>query len=367
MQNIIEGSETTLSLEIHQSVPNILNRILDFQSLTYQESYHLMQAMMSDSLSEIQTSALLTALRVREINPQELAGFSEAMLDAATPLNRRREGETIDIVGTGGAKFKTFNVSTTSCFLMSEFGINVAKHGNRSSTSKSGSADLLEALGINIEMTPFESEELFNRIGLTFMFAPKFHPAMRFVMPVRRNLQIRTIFNLLGPLTNPAHVERQLTGIYDANLLLPIARSLKQRDFTRVALVYSNIGADEITNLGKTKVVELNNGKIDEYFVTTESFGLRDCNPQEISNLLPKDAAEEAIRILLGEDSPRADFVAINSAMALRVAGIEENLEKATEMVKEVLASGKALTQVKKFVAHSQGSMDKLDRIIEQL
>jgi anthranilate phosphoribosyltransferase len=343
-----------------------LEQILNNNSLNYDDSFSLMHLLLNGKLDDIEISSLLTALRSRDIKSEELSGFCDAMLSFAAPFEYDRNKLVIDIVGTGGAPFKTFNVSTTSSFVLPLLGVSVAKHGNRSSTSKSGSADLLEALGVNLDNDKTLSQKTFEETGFAYLFAPNYHPAMKKVIKVRKILKIRTIFNLLGPLTNPARVTRQLTGLFDPDLLKPVAVSLKQREFERVALVHSEIGADEITNVGKTRVVELNNSTIKEYSVMSENFGLKDCNPQEISALLPLDAAEEAIKILSGYESPRADFVAANAAMAVRIAGLENDLIKATEMVKEVLVSGRALGKLKEVIIKLGGSATYVDEIREK-
>ncbi len=343
------------------------SKLFERMDLSFEEAYALMSSIMDGRLSPVQISSVLSSLRLKGETPEEIAGFSQAMLDKANRIEYEKGKPLIDIVGTGGAPFKTFNVSTTTAILMPTLGVAVAKHGNRSSTSKSGSADLLEALGINIEMDPKTSENCLNQIDLTFMFAPKFHPAMKQVVPVRKELGFRTIFNLLGPLTNPCGVNRQLTGVYDVKLLKPIAESLKERGYRRVALVHSNLGADEITNVGSTIVVELNEDKIISHTVSASSFGIKEGKPDSIRNMEPNKSAKECVRILLGYPSEKRNFVVVNGAMALKIAGIVEDLKEAAIMVQDALDSTSAINTLEKFVRLSGGVEEKLDEIFESI
>lgn len=331
------------------------------------EAYSLMASIMDGRLSPVQISSILSSLRLKGESPEEIAGFSQAMLDKANRIHYSGKNPLIDIVGTGGASFKTFNVSTTTSLLMPSLGVSVAKHGNRSSTSKSGSADLLEALGINIAMDPQTSEKCLNQIGVTFMFAPKFHPAMKQVVPVRKELGFRTIFNLLGPLTNPCGVDRQLTGVYDPKLLKPIAESLRERGYKRVSLVHSNLGADEITNVGTTLVTELNEDRISTYTVSARDFGLKEGNPNSIKNIEAEKAAEECIKILLGQPTEKRDFVIVNGSMALKVAGMVEDLKEGAVMVEDALDSTRAIDILEQFVKLSGGYEEKFNAIIEKI
>lgn len=342
------------------------SKILDGYDLSFREAYELMLSIMDSRLTPVQVASLLSSLRLKGETPQEIGGFSQAMLERANRISYKGNLPLIDIVGTGGAPFKTFNVSTTTALILPTVGIAVAKHGNRSSTSKSGSADLLESLGVNIEMSPETSEKCLNRIDLTFMFAPKFHPAMKNVVPIRKELGFRTIFNLLGPLTNPCGVKRQLTGVYDPRLMEGIAKSLQQRGFERVSLVHSNLGADEITNSGTTLVVELENDQISRYTVSSKDFGVKESRPEMIVNLPAEKASIECARVLSGKSGPYRDFVVVNGAMALRVAGKIENLKDGAAVIEETLDSGKGIDILEHFVRQSGGSEERLNEVLEQ-
>ncbi len=342
----------------------LISKIIKKQNLTYNEAYQGMVGMVSAQFSPPQMAAILTSLTCKGETPEEIAGFSQAMLDHAKKITYSGNKPVIDIVGTGGAPFKTFNVSTTASFIAPLFDVAVAKHGNRSTTSMSGSADLLEALGVNIMMSPTKAQQCLETIGLTFMFAPTYHPAMKNVVPVRKELQFRTIFNLLGPLTNPCQVKRQLTGVFREDLLLPIAESLKARNYARTALVHSSLGADEITTAGTTSVVELNRGEISQYSVDSSSFGFPPANPKELGNLPPLQAAKETIKILSGEPSPRADFVVANAAMALKTADRFEDLKEGAVAIKDMLQTGKALDLLTDFVKLSGGDEEQLQNIM---
>ncbi|MCY3413977.1 MAG: anthranilate phosphoribosyltransferase [Candidatus Heimdallarchaeota archaeon] len=357
--------ETLQSYHQQVDLPNLTEKVLENLGLSHLESYNLMSDILLGRLDDIQLSSILTAIRINMLSGEEIAGFSECMLDNARKINYHGQQPLIDVVGTGGAKFKTYNVSTTTALILPLLGVSVAKHGNRSSTSKSGSADLLESLGINKRMDVATSERALNELGLTFMFAPTFHPAMAKVIPVRQKLKIRTIFNLLGPLTNPASVKRQLTGLYSPKLLRPIAKSLKARNYERVALVNNELGADEIIQIGSTTIVELNEGCITEYKLTASDFGVDTCNPYDISNLRPEDSAKKCIDILRGEKSSLSDFVAINAAMALRVAGIEDDLKTGVSMVYDALETGNTIDLIRRFVIKSNGDIDKFSALVE--
>ena len=345
-------------------ISRAIDAILSGDDLTFRQSYEVMSHLMSEDNNPVLTASLLTALRNSREKAEEIAGFSAAMLDHAEFIEYTRDEPLIDIVGTGGAQFKTFNVSTTASLVLPSIGVSVAKHGNRSNSSPSGSADLLEALGVNITMNPERAMEALNKNGLTFMFAPLYHPAMKHIVPVRKTLRFRTIFNLLGPLTNPARVKRQLTGLFSLEYLLPVAQALQQRGHERAILVHSDLGADEVTNVGTTHVAELNEGHITEYTLTAKSFGLTPCNPMEISSISPEESAREVVRILSGSKSPRADFTKVNASLALRASGREESLPELVTVVEEVLESGSAIDNIRNLIRVSGGDEDSLEDII---
>ena len=349
------------------SMHNIIESVLSGNRLSYYEAYRTMEGMMAGEYDPVLTSSLLTALRRSMESPEEIAGFSQAMLDNAQRINYIRSEPLVDVVGTGGAKFKSFNVSTTSALILPGLGVSAAKHGNRSNSSPSGSADLLEALGLNIQMTPHQAEFCLNETGFTFMFAPIYHPAMKNVVPIRRKLKFRTIFNLLGPLTNPAGVRRQLTGLFSEKYLLPVAEALRHREYEHVILVHSDLGADEFTNVGKNTIVELVDGEIREETLTAESLGLNRSNPMEIASLPPEQSAVECLRILRGESSPRRDFTVGNVVLALRAAGRHETYPELARVVEDYLDTGRALDILEKIILHTGGEIDTFEALFDMV
>ncbi len=355
-----------LSLQ-KRSYKELLEYLIAGNTLSVMEAREVMNAIMSGEYTSVQAAGLLTALRIRKETAEEIAGFSTAMQENAIAISCTRKEPLVDVCGTGGATFKTFNVSTVTALVLPVLGVSVAKHGNRSYSSKCGSADLLEALGVNIEMSPQVAERCLNEIGVTFLFAPLYHPAMKQVVPVRRELGIRTIFNLLGPLTNPARVKRQLMGVFSPEYLEPIAQALKHRGHEAALIVHNELGADEILPIGKTTGFELSNGEIKRLELTPQSFGLEDTNgikPQDLTNLDPKAAAVKTVRLLMGKEPQLQEFVAVNVASALRVTGIEQNLRVGREMALSVIESGKVLDVLRNLITLSGGNETVLDQLI---
>ena len=331
-----------------------LGRVLSNLPLSELEAEQLMNEIMEGNLSAVATSAILTALRVRGETVPEIVGFARGMRAKAVRVPVKTGGVIVDVVGTGGDGANTFNISTTAAFVVAAAGVAVAKHGNRSASSKAGSADVLEALGVNLEQTPQRVAEAVRSVGVGFMFARNHHPAMRHVAPVRAELRVRTVFNLLGPLTNPAGASHSLIGVYDAKLVRPIAEVLHGLG-SRAAMVVNGSGLDELTVCGPSHVAELRDGTVHEYILEPERFGL---SLHQASSLAGGDPAENAVitrEILAGAgSSAQRDVTALNAGAALFTAGATVSLEAGVQRALEVLASGQALKKLEAYAAFTQ-------------
>ncbi len=329
-----------------------LRKVLEGKALSEDEAYRLMQAVMAGALTPAQTAGMLVGLKVRGEREEEIAGFARAMREAATPVPL--DGlEVLDVVGTGGDGKGTFNLSTAAAFVAAAAGIPVAKHGNRAASSKSGSADVLEALGARIELGPEAVAKLVREAGIGFLFARSFHPAMRHVAPVRSELKVRTVFNLLGPLTNPARPAYFLLGVFDPALLEPMAKALSSLGVKR-ALVVHGEGADELV-LGENEVVELAGGELRRYRLHARELGLKPAPIEALKGGTPKENAELVQRILAGEEQgPKADAVALNAGAAIYAAGRAESLAEGVERARALLREGAPARVLERFVAASR-------------
>ena len=306
----------------------------------------IMDEMMSGKATPSQMASFLTAMRVKGETKDELLGFVKCMRSKAKRVSAP-EG-AVDLCGTGGDGARTFNISTVASFVVAACGVPVAKHGNRAISSRSGSADVLTALGIPITLAQADVERCVKETGIGFMFAPRFHESMRNVMATRRELGIRTFFNILGPMSNPADVKRQLIGVYDPRIARTIAEVMHDLGSERVMVVHG-AGMDEITNTGPTKVVELRDGDMHEYEITPGTFGLDLAAPADLAGGSAQDNARMMLSILRGDVSPRADVVAMNSAAALVVAERASNLEEGFAIATEAMAAKKGLDKLKSF------------------
>jgi anthranilate phosphoribosyltransferase len=319
-----------------------LHKAIERQDLTRQEAFAAMEAIMSGEATPAQIGAFLVALRMKGETPQEIAGFAESMRHKATAVPYTAPAAPLlDIVGTGGDGKHTFNVSTVAAFVVAGAGIPVAKHGNRSVSSKCGSADVLSALGVNIELEAEQMSRCLNEVGIAFLFAPKLHGAMKYAIGPRRDIAVRTVFNILGPITNPAGTRHQLIGVYDMTLTRLLAEVLQQLDAEHIWLVHSEDGLDEISLAAKTHVAELHNGEIREYQVDAADFGLS----PSAESIVGGDAEENAAiaeRILRGEHGVKRDVVIANAAAALYIAGAAADLREAAGMAAESLDNGSA-------------------------
>lgn len=298
--------------------------------------------------------AFLLALRAKGEKPDEIAGFVRGMRKAAKTIRPRVPFRLVDTCGTGGDGLKTINVSTAAAIVTAAAGVPVAKHGNRAVTSMSGSSDVLEALGIKIDMAPEPVKKTIEEVGIGFMFAPVFHPAMKRVAGVRKKLGVRTVFNILGPLTNPAGAKGQIIGVFDKRLCEPIACALAELG-SEQALVVHGDGMDEISNTGETFVAELKHGKVSTYTLTPESLGMLRANPEDIVGGSPEENASDLLRIFKGQKGPKRDLIVMNAAAAIYVSGIVSSIKQAIPIAEDAIDSGKVMVKFNQFRTFTSG------------
>lgn len=316
------------------------------EHLTEAQAMEGMRQLISADASPALKGALLTALRMKGETADEITGFARVMREASVRVLPRCE-RLVDTCGTGGGTVPTFNISTAAAFVVAGAGVSVAKHGNRAMTSKCGSADVLEALGVRIDLTPEQVCACIEEVGIGFLFAQAHHPAMRHVGPVRKELPFRTVFNCLGPLTNPAGASSQVIGVYEPRLVPLLAEALVNLGCRRAMVVHGLDGLDEISTLGPTRVAEIRNGEIRYAELTPERFGLEEAAPEALGP--GEDPAEGALllrRVLEGEAGPRQDIVLLNAAAALLVAGAADDLAGGLERARESLRSGAAAAKL---------------------
>lgn len=331
----------------------ILTRIIQHQDIPHDEMLVLMRQIMQGELSPILMAAIIIGLRVKRESIEEIAAAAQVMREFATCVEVTNSDHLIDTCGTGGDTSHTFNVSTASAFVAAAAGANVAKHGGRSVSSKSGSADVLEALGIELNQTPQQIAQSISEIGVGFMFAPNFHSAMKHAAPVRRELGVRTLFNILGPLTNPAGAKNQLLGVFDAKLVNILVRVLQRLGSRHVMVVHGFDGLDEITITGKTTIGELKQGEVIEYSIQPEDFGLNSALIETIRVSDLTQAKEMLLSVLDNQPGPARDIVALNAGAAIYISGIASSLAQGIESAKAVLASGAAKAKLQDLVTYS--------------
>ncbi len=327
-----------------------LNQLINGQDLSFEVMQGVMHKVMSGDLTPAQISALLIALRIKGESVDEIAAAASVMRELSTKVNVAASRHLIDTCGTGGDGIQTFNVSTTSAFVAAAAGAKVAKHGGRSVSSVCGSADVLESLGVKVSQTPEQVADCINKIGLGFMFAPNHHSAMKHASPVRRELGVRTMFNLLGPLTNPAHAKNQLLGVFSASLTGKLAHVLKQLGSEHVMVVCGADGMDEISFTGDTYVAELKNGAVHEYVVNPQHFGLE---LHELHSIKVSDAEQSkamVLDVLSGKPGPARDIVLLNAGAAIYVAGLTPSLHDGITTAAEMLDSDKAMQKLQELV-----------------
>jgi anthranilate phosphoribosyltransferase len=322
------------------------------RDLSAEQAAAVLREIMEGNASEVQTAAVLIALRTKGETVDELVGLATTMRRLATPVLTARD-DLIDTAGTGGGR-PTFNVSTTAALIAAGAGCAVAKHGNRSATGLSGSADVLEALGVRIDLGPEAVARCIEQAGFGFMFAPAHHGATRFVVPVRKELAVRTIFNFLGPLTNPAGATRQVIGVSDPAFLDTIAGALAKLGAKKALVVSSADGLDEMSTSGTTRVVEVDGGELHSYEVSAEDVGLAPARAEDVAGGTPADNAETARRIFAGEPGPRRDLAVLNAGAAIYVAGRADSLEEGVRAAEAAIDDGGAAASLEALVALTQ-------------
>lgn len=326
-------------------------KLTNKENLSYGEAKAVMNEIMSGEASDVQKSAYLTALTMKGETIDEITGSAEEMRNHAVQLSH--EGDVLEIVGTGGDKSDSFNISTTSSLVIASAGVPVAKHGNRAASSKSGAADVLESLGVNITISPRKSAELLQNIGICFLFAQSYHTAMKYVGPIRKELGIRTIFNILGPLANPASANLQVMGVYDESLVEPLAKVLSNLGVKRALVVYGQDRLDEISASAETSVCEVKDGTFKSYTISPEQFGLTRCKKEELTGGTPDENAAITKAVLAGEQGARRTAVVLNAGAGLYVAGKADSIEAGVRLAEELIDSGKAEKKLEEFVKYS--------------
>ncbi len=326
-------------------------KLTNKENLSYEEAKAVMNEIMSGEASDVQKSAYLTALTMKGETIDEITGSAEEMRNHAVQLSH--EGDVLEIVGTGGDKSDSFNISTTSSLVIASAGVPVAKHGNRAASSKSGAADVLESLGVNITISPRKSAELLQNIGICFLFAQSYHTAMKYVGSIRKELGIHTIFNILGPLANPASANLQVMGVYDESLVEPLAKVLSNLGVKRALVVYGQDRLDEISASAETSVCEVKDGTFKSYTISPEQFGLTRCKKEELTGGTPDENAAITKAVLAGEQGARRTAVVLNAGAGLYVAGKADSIEAGVRLAEELIDSGKAEKKLEEFVKYS--------------
>lgn len=337
---------------IKEAIVKIVNK----EDLTYQEAYDVMNEIMNGESTPTQNAAFLAALSTKSTKREttdEIAGCAAAMREHALEVDGG-DMDTFEIVGTGGDNAGSFNISTTSAFIAAAAGMKVSKHGNRAASSKSGTADCLEALGANINLEPARCVELLEETGFCFFFAQKYHSSMKYVGAIRKELGFRTVFNILGPLTNPIHPKRQLLGVYDDSLVEPLARVLYGLGVNNGLVVFGKEKLDEITAVGPTLVCEFNSGEYKTYEICPEDFGFHRCRKEDLVGGTPEENAQITRGILSGElKGPKAETVLMNAGAALYVGGKAASIAEGIRLAQELIDNGKAIAALDKFIEAS--------------
>lgn len=325
-------------------------KIVDKQDLSYEEAYQVMNEIMSGETTQIQNAAFLSALSTKSTKAEtidEISGCAAAMRDHA--LRMEHDMDLMEIVGTGGDGSHSFNISTTSALVTAAGGIKIAKHGNRAASSQCGTADCLEALGVNIDLTPEQCMELLQKDGICFFFAQKYHTSMKYVGAIRKELGFRTVFNILGPLTNPASPQRQLLGVYDRSLVEPLARVLTSLGVKRGMVAYGEDKLDEISLSAPTFICEFNQGNYKSYTIRPEDFGFSQCTKEELRGGTPEENAQITLSVLKGEKGQKREAVLLNAGAALFIGEKAGSFAEGVKLAEEIIDSGRALQKLEDF------------------
>jgi anthranilate phosphoribosyltransferase len=340
-------------MEVSMTPQAALQALIEHRDFSREQMLDVMRQIMSGELTPVQIAGILVGLRIKGETVDEIAAAAQVMRELSTRVRVKMDERLIDTCGTGGDGIQTFNVSTASAFVAAAAGARVAKHGGRSVSSTCGSADVLEALGVNVNLTPEQVARCVDEIGIGFMFAPNHHSAMKHAAPVRRELGIRTLFNLLGPLTNPAGARRQVMGVFDKSLTGKLAHVLQQLGSEHVLVVHGSDGMDEITFTGDTYVAELKNGQVTEYAVNPQQFGLPLHRTEDIRVHDADESRRMVLAVLEGQAGPAREIVLLNAGAAIYVAGVAESLRIGIAMAAQAIDDHSANEKLGQLVAIS--------------
>lgn len=333
-------------------ITQAIGRLVLKENLNSETVNGVMNEIMEGNATNAQIAAFLTSMRLKGETIEEITACAKVMREKCTKLSP--EFDVMDIVGTGGDELHTFNISTITAIVVAAGGVRVAKHGNRSVSSKCGSADVLEALGVKITLNAEQNLKILEELGICFMFAPSYHSSMKYAAPVRKELGIRTVFNILGPLSNPAGATMQLLGVYDENLVEPLARVLLNLGVKRAMVVHGHDGLDEVSLTGTTTICDVSDGKINSFFIDPGQFGFEKCKLSDIKGGGPVENAEIALNILNGDKGPMRDIVVLNSAVCLYMASKDKTLRECVRYAQEIIDSRKAKILLDNFIEMSQ-------------
>ncbi|MEM0090095.1 MAG: anthranilate phosphoribosyltransferase [Nitrososphaerota archaeon] len=342
----------------------ILRKLVEGYDLNYDEAESAMRSIMDGNVTDAQLASFLTAIRMKGESVIELTAFAKVMKEYCCKVKPKINGRLIDVCGTGGDRIKTFNISTVAAFVVAGAGVKVAKHGNRAISGKCGSADLLEMFGLRLEQEPESVERAIEVVGIGFMYAPYFHPAMKNVQRVRKEMGIRTVFNILGPLANPADVNAQLLGVYDDKIMNTLAYVLMNLGCEEAFIVHGLDGLDEVSIIGKTRVAWLKYNNVRILELTPRDFGVEPCRREDLEIKTQEEAAQVAFMILNGKGGPKKDAVLVNAALGILLGGQADSFLEGMELARESLESGKAYKKLKELVKLS-GDPSKLERMEE--
>lgn len=329
-------------------ITKAIHLLTDNREISYDMTKMVMDEIMSGKTTNAQMAAFLTALRMQGETIENITACATVMREHCVKLNLGVD--VIDIVGTGGDESFTFNISTIASFIVAAAGIPVAKHGNRSVSSKCGAADLLEALGAKLDLTATQSEKVLRDCGMCFLFAPKYHISMKYAAAVRKELGIRTIFNILGPLSNPAGATLQLLGVYDENLVVPMARVLSNLGVQRGLVVHGKDGLDEVSICDDSMICEIKNGVLNSYILEPNKYGFVKCDPEQLKGGNPIENAQIARDVLDGMAGPKRDIVILNAALSIYLGKKDSTIEYCIDVAKNIIDKGKAKEQMENFI-----------------
>ena len=329
-------------------IKEAIAKLIEGGSMTMEEAVVVMEEIMTGEVTPAQFGAFVTALRIKGETVEEIAGLAKTM--RAKALRVEVAPPVLDVVGTGGDGQNTFNISTTSAFVAAGAGLKVAKHGNRAASSQCGAADVLESLGVKIDLTPAQVKQCLTQVGIGFMFAPSFHPAMKYAGPPRKEIGIRTVFNILGPLTNPADANTYLLGVADGSLVEKMAKVLQSLDCDHALVVHGEDGLDEITLTGGTQVCEVTGGKIKNYTISPEELGLVKTGPENLKGGTAEENSNVLRGILSGSTGPKRDVVLMNAGAALVAGNLADSLRQGVELAAESIDGGKAAGKLESLI-----------------